>query len=91
MGLASRVFVLIAAVGLSAGFTGVSAQDGPGSGVGPQRDCQTLLTCRYGKSGSWRGCVSSFSCRVCTFVPASCSIGGSRGKVCSRLRCTWGA
>ena len=67
------------------------AQEGPGGSIIPQRDCQTILTCRYAKGGSYRGCVSSYSCRVCSFVPAKCSIGRSRGKVCSRLQCTWGA
>jgi hypothetical protein len=57
--------------------------------INPNRDCQTLLTCRYTKGGSYRGCLSSYSCRICRLVAAPCSIGpGSR--VCQRMQCTWG-
>lgn len=55
-----------------------------------QRDCQTVTTCNFKKSGSYRGCLSSYTCRTCSFVPSRCSIIGARGKVCSKLRCTWG-
>jgi hypothetical protein len=52
-------------------------------------DCQTLVTCSYSRGGVYRGCLSSYSCRVCKLVPAACSIGpGSR--VCYRMVCTWG-
>ncbi len=68
----------------------LAAQQGPGGGINPQRDCQTLLTCRYNKGGSYRGCVSSYSCRSCSFVTAKCSIAGRRGGVCRELRCGWG-
>ena len=68
-----------------------AAQQAPGGGINPQRDCQTLLTCRYNKGGSYRGCVSSYSCRSCSFVTAKCSIAGRRGGVCRELRCGWGA
>jgi hypothetical protein len=58
-------------------------------GFNPGRDCQTLLTCRYTRGGLYRGCLSSYSCRVCRMIPARCSIGpGSR--VCHRMECTWG-
>jgi len=65
------------------------AQAGPGGLINPQRDCQTILTCNFRRGGSFRGCVSSYSCRVCRFVPASCR-GMGRRKKCRRLRCTWG-
>jgi hypothetical protein len=65
------------------------AQEGPGGGINPQRDCQTLLTCNFRKGGSWRGCVSSYSCRRCRFVPAPCSIGGSKRRFCQQLQCGW--
>ena len=56
-----------------------------------QRDCKTLLTCNYSKTGSFRGCLSSYSCRSCRFVPATCT-GTRPGETsCSRLRCSWGA
>ena len=58
--------------------------------VDAQRDCQTVTTCNFQKSGSYRGCLSSYSCRSCSFVPSRCSIVGARGKACSKIRCTWG-
>jgi hypothetical protein len=59
------------------------------NGINPGRDCQTLLTCRFTRGGIYRGCLSSYSCRVCRLVAAPCSIGpGSR--VCQRMQCTWG-
>jgi hypothetical protein len=67
-----------------------SAQEGPGGAINPNRDCQTLLTCNFKKGGSWRGCVSSYSCRSCRFVPVPCStIGGKRKRVCRQLECDW--
>jgi hypothetical protein len=67
----------------------VAAQEGPGGLIDPGRDCQTVTTCRFVKGGSYRGCVSSYSCRVCRFVSSKCTIGGV-GRICRRLRCTWG-
>jgi hypothetical protein len=61
----------------------VQAQEGPGN---PQRECQTIRTCNFRKGGSYRGCLSSYSCRVCRFVKVSC--GG--GRTCEKLRCGWG-
>lgn len=68
-----------------------AAQEGPNGLINPSRDCQTLLTCNFRKNGSYRGCVSSYSCRVCRFVDAKCSVGGSPRRLCRRLRCSWGA
>jgi hypothetical protein len=53
-----------------------------------QRDCQTIRTCNFRKGGSYRGCLSSYSCRVCRFVPVSCQ--GLGGGKCQKLVCTWG-
>jgi hypothetical protein len=66
------------------------AQEGPGGTINPGRDCQTIVTCQFQKGGSYRGCLSSYTCRVCRTVRANCSIGGTRGRTCSELRCTWG-
>jgi hypothetical protein len=63
------------------------AQEGPGGLTNPQRDCQTIRTCNFRKGGSYRGCLSSYSCRVCRFVKVSC---GLPGKTCEKLRCGWG-
>lgn len=63
------------------------AQEGPGGLINPQRDCQTIRTCNFRRGGSYRGCLSSYSCRVCRFVRVTCK--GGRG-VCEKLRCSWG-
>jgi hypothetical protein len=69
-----------------------SAQEGPGGLLNPQRDCQTIVACRFSRGGSYRGCISSYSCRVCRFVAARCEIGGGdQRQRCHRIRCTWGA
>ena len=54
-----------------------------------QRDCQTIRTCNFARGGSYRGCLSSYTCRVCRFVPSRCYVNGAPG-VCQRMRCTWG-
>jgi hypothetical protein len=64
------------------------AQEGPGGLINPQRDCQTVRTCNFKEGGSYRGCLSSYSCRVCRFVNVSCK-GMGRG-TCRKLRCGWG-
>ena len=66
------------------------AQEGPGGTINPGRDCQTIVTCQFQKGGSYRGCLSSYMCRVCRTVRTNCSIGGTRSRTCSELRCTWG-
>ena len=86
IGLAGLSFVL-AVHTLAAGSA--LAQEGPGGAINPGRDCQTITTCNFTKGGSFRGCVSSYSCRVCRFVAASCVVGGTR-KRCLQSVCTWG-
>lgn len=63
-----------------------SAQEGPGGLLNPQRDCQTIRTCNFRKGGSYRGCLSSYSCRVCRFVKVACGAG----RTCEKMRCGWG-
>jgi hypothetical protein len=65
---------------------GASAQP---TGLVPQRDCHVLLTCRYTAGGIYRGCLSSYSCRVCRLVTTHCHID-PRSRVCQQIRCTWG-
>jgi hypothetical protein len=74
---------------LAAATTDVSAQYGPGGKIDPTRDCQTIRQCRFERGGSYRGCISTYTCRVCKFVPSKCEIGG-RSQNCNELRCTWG-
>jgi hypothetical protein len=81
---------LAALVGMLALAPGASvAQEGPGGAINPGRDCQTITTCNFSRGGSYRGCLSSYSCRVCRFVASTCTIGGSR-KRCHKSVCTWG-
>ena len=58
-------------------------------GIDPNRDCQVIRTCRFTPGGAYRGCLSSYSCRVCRLVAMRCSID-STSRVCRQLRCTWG-
>jgi hypothetical protein len=88
--LGARILaVSLLTAGMALAGASAFAQQGPNY-LDPQRDCQTVTTCRFTKGGSYRGCLSSYSCRVCRFVSASCDIAG-RGKRCQRLRCFWGA
>lgn len=59
------------------------------SGLDVGRDCKTLLTCNFSKRGAVRGCLSSYSCRVCRTVPAPCQVKGGERR-CHELRCGWG-
>lgn len=80
-------FVMLA-VAIAAVPNIARAQEGPGGLINPGRDCQTIRTCNFSRSGSYRGCVSSYSCRVCRFVRSSCK--GLRGGPCQKLVCGWG-
>jgi hypothetical protein len=80
-------FVMLAACGLLAlAASGLSAQLVPAN---PQRDCQTIRTCNFTRGGVYRGCLSSYSCRICRFIRSACSIDGTR-RICQQLRCSWG-
>jgi hypothetical protein len=58
-------------------------------GLDPRRDCQVLVTCNYAPGGIYRGCLSSYSCRICRLVATRCSIDAT-DRVCRQLVCTWG-
>ncbi|HEY7549623.1 MAG TPA: hypothetical protein VH913_08915 [Hyphomicrobiaceae bacterium] len=76
---------------LACGAVGCLAPDAVAQPIGLDlnRDCQTLLTCRFTRGGLYRGCLSSYSCRVCNLVATRCRIdAGSR--VCRQMVCTWG-
>jgi len=89
--LALPAIVLASALAGSAFLGPASAQEGPGGLINPQRDCQTIRTCNFRRGGSYRGCLSTYSCRVCRFVRVSCRGQGlGRRGVCQKLRCTWG-
>lgn len=59
------------------------------AGIDAGKDCHNFRTCNFGRRGAYRGCLSSYSCKVCRFVPANCTVDGQR-KVCQRLRCGFG-
>jgi hypothetical protein len=59
------------------------------AGLDVNRDCQTLLTCRFTRGGAYRGCLSSYSCRVCSLVATRCRLDAT-SRVCRQFRCTWG-
>ncbi len=76
---------------LASGLLGFAGQDAAAqpAGLDLNRDCQTIRTCNFARDGRARGCLSSYSCRVCGFVSASCRMDAGR-RVCQQLRCTWG-
>lgn len=84
------VLAVFVAAAVLAPAGSASAQQGPGGLINPQRDCQTIRTCNFRGGGSYRGCLSTYSCRVCRFVRTSCRGLGGPGKTCRKLRCTWG-
>jgi hypothetical protein len=57
-------------------------------GIDPGRDCQTVRTCDFSRTGRIRGCLSSYTCRTCRMVTARCTLAG-RSR-CQELVCTWG-
>lgn len=59
------------------------------AGLDVNRDCQTIRTCNFARGGIYRGCLSSYSCRVCRFVSAPCRIHAGQ-RVCQEMRCRWG-
>ena len=64
-------------------------QVGPGGAINPGRDCQTIRRCNFTAGGSYRGCISAYSCRTCVPVAARCTISG-RERVCREFQCSWG-
>lgn len=54
--------------------------------------CQTLLTCNYSRGGTYRGCLSSYTCRICRPQRVRCTASdlASGRRQCTELVCTWG-
>jgi hypothetical protein len=77
--------LLIALAVLAAG----ALAPGSGDAHAADRKCQTVLTCNFTKGGSYRGCLSSYTCRQCRFVASRCTVGGATGS-CRKIVCTWG-
>jgi hypothetical protein len=76
----------LAACGVVSLAAAALAQPSPGVS---NRDCQVVRSCNFARGGLYRGCLSSYTCRVCRFVPSRCFVDGSR-RVCQRMLCTWG-
>lgn len=81
--VASCIVMPLAMIGVPAPATAQQSV-----GINPGRDCQTVRTCNFSRYGQVRGCLSSYTCRVCRMVPARCNLG-DRGR-CGRLVCSWG-
>ena len=85
-----RAFAVIALAALVGALTLLPASSmAQAPGLNPGRDCQTLVSCNYRKNGSFRGCISSYSCRYCKLVSVRCQINGGE-RTCREMRCGWG-
>ena len=61
------------------------------AGLEAGKDCHVIQTCNFARTASVRGCLSSYSCRQCTFVKRSVvSVDGVR-RTEWRSVCEWGA
>jgi hypothetical protein len=61
-------------------------------GIDAGRDCQTIRRCNFTKTGTFRGCISAYSCRSCKIDRANCTFNAGAGrKVCNSLTCSWGS
>lgn len=86
----ASLFIGAIAMLLVVGATPGQAQMGPSGLVNPNRDCQTILRCNFTRNGSYRGCISAYSCRVCRLVREQCAVGNISAN-CQRMRCSWGS
>ena len=77
--------VAIAGVALTIPFAAAQQPGAQNQG----RDCQTVRTCNFSRTGAVRGCLSSYSCRTCRTVNVRCQIPGA-GPTCQEVRCDWG-
>lgn len=79
----------VAAVVLWGSAEGVRAQSAPLSSS--QRDCQTIVQCRFKRGGDYRGCISAYRCRRCRVVRSrTCEGRNAQRPVCRRVVCSWG-
>jgi hypothetical protein len=61
-------------------------------GIDAGRDCQTIRRCNFTKTGTFRGCISAYSCRTCKIERANCTFAaGDARRKCSTLNCSWGS
>jgi hypothetical protein len=88
-----RALSLGVAAGLTAALLMLGSVSSPviaqqSVGVDPGRDCQTVRTCNFSRTGRVRGCLSSYTCRTCRLVTARCAFAGRTR--CQEVVCTWG-
>ena len=85
--------VRLSCAGLALAITASLAQAQtlpPSALVSPpsRKDCQVVRTCNFARDAEVRGCLSSYSCRSCRFVPRCQTIAGKR--VCDyQAQCGW--
>jgi len=61
------------------------------AGLEAGKDCHVIQSCNFARGAAVRGCLSSYSCRQCTFAPRSVvTIDGVR-RTEWRSTCAWGA
>jgi hypothetical protein len=83
--LALTPFVLVA-------LTTLAQAQAVAPGIDAGRDCQTIRRCNFTKTGTFRGCISAYSCRTCKIDRANCTFNAGAGrKVCNSLTCSWGS
>jgi hypothetical protein len=86
LGLPAFVLVVLAMSLAGGGSSAALAQQAVG--IDPGRDCQTVRSCNFSRTGRVRGCLSSYTCRTCRLVTARCSLAGRTR--CQEVVCTWG-
>ncbi len=81
------VVLMLATIGTTAPLSAQQAV-----GIDPGRDCQTIRTCSFSRGGVFRGCLSSYTCRVCRPQRVRCSSSDlATGRTrCTELVCSWG-
>ena len=77
-----------AAVMLLTSAVAAATQSGPMSPADAARNCQTVRTCNFSRHGEVRGCLSSYTCRICRTVRTRCNLAGRR--YCEQIVCGWG-
>jgi hypothetical protein len=76
----------LAVAGIAGSAVSATAQQ---AGSPQGRDCQTVRTCNFERGGTFRGCLSSYTCRTCRLqtVARNCNLPGGR---CQEIVCRWG-
>jgi hypothetical protein len=73
-------------------LTTVAQAQAVAPGINAGRDCQTIRRCNFTKGGTFRGCISAYSCRTCKIDRAKCTFDAGAGrKTCNTLSCSWGS